>query len=203
MPAGIPFVISAPSGAGKSTLVGDLRAGVEGLAFSVSHTTRPPRQGDREGVDYHFVERGAFEQMMREGAFAEWAEVHGNLYGTSLRALREQLSAGTDVVLDIDVQGALQIASTVPQTVLVFILPPSWQELRRRLESRGLDPTEVIEKRLKNAREELDRAHRYHYLVVNDDRERAVRELCCIVRAERSRTSLRSEALERLLEAGN
>lgn len=199
MPAGIPLILSAPSGAGKSTLVREVRARAGGLGFSVSHTTRPPRAGEAEGVDYHFVARPAFEAMIRAGAFAEWAEVHGNLYGTSLEALRDRLEQGEDVLLDIDVQGALQIAEKVPGAVLVFVLPPSWAELRRRLTGRGLDAAEVVERRLANARGELEQALRYDYLVVNDHLDRAADELCSIVRAERCRAARRRPRVEALL----
>ncbi len=200
MDPGLVLVISAPSGAGKSTLIRLLRERMPELAFSVSHTTRPPRPGERDGVDYHFVDPGTFRAMVHRGEFAEWAEVHGHLYGTSLASLRAETEQGRDVILDIDVQGALQIARTVPSAVLVFVLPPSWEELRRRLEGRGQDPPEAIERRLRNARNELAQAGRYHYLVVNDDRERCASELEAIVRAERCRTGRRRRLLAELLE---
>lgn len=199
MPAGIPLVLSAPSGAGKSTLVRKVRGRVQALGFSVSHTTRAPRAGEADGVDYHFVDRPAFEAMIREGGFAEWAEVHGNLYGTGLSDLRARLDRGEDVLLDIDVQGALQIAEKVPGAVLVFVLPPSWAELRRRLTGRGLDAPEVVERRLANARSELAQALHYHYLVVNDHLDRAADELCSIVLAERCRAARRRARVEELL----
>lgn len=201
MNRGLPLVISAPSGAGKSTLIRELRRHVDGLAFSVSHTTRPARAGERDGVEYHFVDRERFEGLVAEDAFAEWAEVHGNLYGTHLATLEAQLGAGCDVILDIDVQGALQIAERVAGAVLVFILPPGPDELRARLEGRGLDAPEVIARRLANAWHELRAARQYDYLVVNDDLERAAEELAAVVRAERSRTVRRTEALDRLLAA--
>jgi len=194
---GFVLVISAPSGAGKSTLVRRLRERMPGLGYSVSHTTRPPRPGERHGVDYHFVDRPTFEAMIARGAFAEWAEVHGNLYGTSFEALATEANRGRDVILDIDVQGAVQIAERVPGAVLVFVLPPSWEELRRRLEARGQDAPDEIERRIENARGELAQAHRYHYLLLNDDLERCTGELVAIVTAERCRTFRRADLLER------
>lgn len=193
---GIPFVVSAPSGAGKSSLIKRLRAEVDGLGFSVSHTTRSPRRGEADGAHYHFVTRTEFERLAAEEAFAEWAEVHGNLYGTSYRSLEAELSKGRDVILDIDVQGALQIADKVAGAVLVFVVPPSWAELRRRLETRGLDSSEVIERRIANARGEVAVANRYRYVVLNDDMEGAVADLAAIVRAERCRTERRVELVE-------
>jgi guanylate kinase len=199
MARGIPLVISAPSGAGKSTLVQGLRERLPGIGFSVSHTTRRPRAGEQEGVAYHFVERTAFEAMARRGGFLEWAEVHGNLYGTSIEALEPRLAAGEDVVLDIDVQGAAQIRKRLPEAVSIFILPPSQDALRRRLEGRGLDAADVVERRLANAAVELAQANRYDYLIVNDHVAQATEELCCVVRAERCRTSRRAELLRELL----
>lgn len=175
-----------------------LRERVSDLGFSVSHTTRPPRRGEVDGVQYHFVDRSAFEDRIGRKGFAEWAEVHGNLYGTSFEALDAALAAGGDVLLDIDVQGAVQIADTIPEAVLVFVLPPSWQELRRRLETRGLDAPAVVERRIANARGEVAFAGRYRYLVINDDLDRAVEELASIVRAERCRIERRMEWVETL-----
>jgi len=198
LPRGVPFVISAPSGAGKSTLVRGLRERLPGIGFSVSHTTRQPRAGERDGVEYHFVNRSGFESMIRSGEFLEWAEVHGNLYGTSVAALEARLAVGDDVVLDIDVQGAEQVRKKLVDAVSIFILPPSREALRRRLEDRGSDPVEVVERRLANATRELAQAHRYDYLIVNDDVEQATGELCCVVRAERCRGARRAHLLEKL-----
>jgi len=182
---GRPLVISAPSGAGKSTLIRRLRELDPGLGFSVSHTTRPPRQGERDGVEYHFVDEARFRAMVQTGAFAEWAEVHGNLYGTSYSALEEELGRGRDVILDIDVQGALLLAQQLPEAVLIFIRPPSLEELRRRLEARGTDSAEVIERRLRNAADEMGQLHRYHHVVINDRLERAAAELAAVIAASR------------------
>jgi guanylate kinase len=195
---GLAFILSAPSGAGKTTLVRRLRKEVEGLGFSVSHTTREPRQGEVEGLHYHFTTRPEFEALREASAFAEWAEVHGNLYGTSYRALEACLSGGLDLLLDIDVQGALQLRNRLEEAVFVFLLPPNWQALRERLERRGLDSPEVIERRIQNAREEMAHAGSYDYLVVNDSLERATRELASIVTAERCRGARRRKLLEEL-----
>ncbi|MHB8766479.1 MAG: guanylate kinase [Deferrisomatales bacterium] len=199
MGPGILFVISAPSGAGKSTLIRELRSRVGGLGFSVSHTTRAPRAGETDGVEYHFVDRSAFAALAAAGGFAEWAEVHGNGYGTSFAALNVVLARGEDVLLDIDVQGALQLADKLPEAVLVFVLPPSWEELGRRLAARGLDAPEVVARRLANARGEVALARRYRYLVVNEGLETAAEELASVVRAERCRAERRVPMLERLL----
>ncbi len=202
MAQGIAFVISAPSGAGKSTLIRELRRRVQGLGFSVSHTSRPPRPGEVDGEDYHFVDRERFREMIAAGMFAEHAEVHGNLYGTSFGGVRDRLAEGQDLVLDIDVQGALQIVGAIREAVLIFVIPPCWGELRRRLETRGADAPEIIARRLENARAELTAAGNYHYVVVNEDLESAVRELGCIVTAERCRTARRWEAV-RILEGSD
>ncbi|NOY44222.1 guanylate kinase [Deferrisoma camini] len=199
MRQGLVLVISAPSGAGKSTLIRRLREAMPELGYSVSHTTRPPRPGERDGVEYHFVDRATFEAMRDRGEFAEWAEVHGNLYGTALTELRTAAEAGQDLVLDIDVQGALQVAQRLPHAVLVFVLPPSWEELERRLKARGQDDPEVIARRLANARQEVAEAPRYHYVVVNDDMGRCLEDLKAVVRAERCRPVRQQAALAALL----
>ncbi len=188
MTIGKLFILSAPSGAGKTTLLKRVMADMQGLAFSVSHTTRQPRSGEVDGVDYHFVNRDQFEDMRDQGVFLEWAEVHGNLYGTSRPAVLVQLETGLDVVLDIDVQGAaiLRRSATIPAASL-FISPPSLQELERRLRGRGTDSEETILLRLKNARLEMQAAVEYEYLIVNDRLEQAIDTLRAIVIAERSR----------------
>jgi guanylate kinase len=188
-------VISAPSGAGKSTLIRRLCERDPALGFSISHTTRPPRDGERDGVDYHFVSAETFRHMVAAGAFAEWAQVHGNLYGTSFAALEEALARGRDVILDIDVQGAAQLAQRLPEAVLIFIQPPSLEELRRRLESRGSDGPAVIERRLRNAAAEMQQAQHYHHVVINDQLERAAAELAAVVaKARRAATGTRPRA---------
>lgn len=188
MSVGILFILSAPSGAGKTTLLKRVMADLPGLAFSVSHTTRAPRVGEQDGVDYYFVSRGAFATMREQGLFLEWAEVHGNLYGTSKPAVVAQLEAGIDVVLDIDVQGAAIVRkfAAIP-AVSLFISPPSLEELEKRLRGRETDSEETILLRLQNARNEMRAAVAYDYLVVNDHLELAVDTLRAIVIAERSR----------------
>ncbi len=188
MKTGKLIVISAPSGAGKTTLLKEVMTRVNRLAFSVSHTTRAPRQGERDGVDYHFVERALFEEMIEKGRFLEYAEVHGNLYGTSRDAVDDQLTAGYDVILDIDVQGADIVRdSGVVQAVYIFVSPPSLKELESRLRGRGTESEERIRLRLKNAEEEINSAPKYEYLIINDDLEDAVNVFCSIVLAERAR----------------
>ncbi len=193
------FVISAPSGAGKSTLIHNLRHRMEGLGFSVSHTTRSPRGDEVDGVHYHFVDRPKFEQLIKQGAFVEWAEVHGNLYGTSFAAVERMLECGDDVLLDIDVQGGMQVLKKFPDAVLVFVIPPTWYELEKRLRGRDSDPEHVVAERLANARKEIEYAKDYQYLIVNDELGEAVRELMCVVSAARLREMNQKETIERFL----
>ena len=186
MSRGNLFIISAPSGAGKSTLLKKLLAKVDNLAFSVSHTTRAPRPGESNGREYHFVDRATFEGMRTDQAFLEWAEVHGNLYGTSRAAIETQQAQGIDVFLDIDVQGARQLREQrIQGAIFLFIAPPSWSELERRLRGRGTDPEETVQLRLNNARQEMKDAGRYDYLVINDQLDEAVDVLRAVVIAER------------------
>jgi guanylate kinase len=187
--AGILFIISAPSGSGKSTLVSQVRSLVEGLEFSISYTTRQPRGSEEDGREYHFIERRDFERMVAAGGFLEWAEVFGNYYGTAVAALAHAKHAGKDLLLDIDVQGAMQIMKTLPEAVSIFILPPSPEVLQMRLRNRsqaeGMTSEEVIARRLNEARKELDRVGEYKYALVNDVLDVAVQELRAIVLAER------------------
>jgi len=194
---GILYVISAPSGAGKSTLCRELLDIFPELRHSVSFTTRIPRVGELEGRDYHFVNREKFLAMIAAGEFAEWAEVHGNLYGTSLQTLQQCREDGIDLILDIDCQGAAQLKEKRVAGVNIFILPPSYNELRLRLEGRGSDSPAVIEKRLVNAEEEIRQAGWYDYIIVNDVFSRAVEELKSIVIAERHRVGYVLETLNR------
>lgn len=183
------FVISAPSGTGKTTILKRVMAGLERITFSVSHTTRKARPGEDDGVDYHFVEHRVFVAMREAGAFLEWASVHDNLYGTSRKAVEDILAGGTDVILDIDVQGARQVKMAHEiEAVLVFIVPPSWQELEARLRGRGTDSPATIELRCKNARQEIGAMDMYDYVIVNENIDEAVAMLGSIIVAERSRS---------------
>jgi guanylate kinase len=185
---GILFVISAPSGAGKTSLCKEIIDFFPDLRHSVSFTTRPQRRGEEEGVDYHFVTADLFSAMVADGAFAEWAQVHGNRYGTAIKTLQDASLSGVDVLLDIDCQGAAQLKKNYQGGVFIFILPPGYEELRRRLRSRDTDAEAVIEQRLANARGEIREAAWYDYLVVNDDFQVALAQLKAIIIAERSRT---------------
>jgi guanylate kinase len=185
---GILYIISAPSGSGKSTLCRELLDIFPELRHSVSVTTRNPRPGEIEGKDYFFVSKEKFLQMVAEDGFAEWAEVHGNYYGTAIKTLRESRDAGVDLLLDIDCQGAKQLKERRVEGVNIFIFPPSFSELRRRLEGRNSDAPEVIETRISNAVAEIKEARWYDYIVVNDVFSRAVEELRAIIVAERHRS---------------
>ncbi|MGC1548458.1 MAG: guanylate kinase [Rhodanobacter sp.] len=196
---GTLFVVAAPSGAGKSTLVNALLEHEPAISLSVSHTTRPPRLGEQYGRHYYFVEREAFEREIAEAIFLEHAEVHGNLYGTSRNTVQDLLAQSRDVLLEIDWQGAQQIRKSKPDCVSVFILPPSRVELERRLRGRGSDSAEVIERRLRNSREEIAHAHEFDYIIVNDRFEDALGDLQAIVRAVRQRSALQWQRQETLI----
>lgn len=193
---GIIFVISAPSGAGKTSLCKELIDFFPTLRHSVSYTTRPARQGELEGVDYHFVTMERFREMVTAGAFAEWAEVHGNCYGTALVALEAARKAGEDILLDIDCQGAEQLRKSLDHGVFIFILPPDLDELRRRLVGRNTDSDKVIKQRIANAKGEIGHAPRYDYLVINDDFDQALAQLKAIIVAEGLRTRLALPTLQ-------
>lgn len=192
--AGILFIISAPSGSGKSTLVSMLRTLVEGLDFSISYTTRAPRGSEEDGREYHFTTRDEFERMIAAGDFLEWAEVFGNYYGTAVSALGHAKAAGKDLLLDIDVQGAVQVMKKLPEAVSIFILPPSPEVLEMRLRNRSeaehaayntATLEAVIQNRLAEARNELKRMREYKYALVNDVLDQAVTEMKAIVLCER------------------
>ena len=193
--AGSLLVISAPSGAGKTTLCRRLLAEVPAIEFSVSHTTRAPRPGERDGVDYHFIGQGEFEALRARGEFLEWATVAGHLYGTSAKEVGAALGWGRDVLLDIDTQGAASVRRLETAAVLIFILPPDPEALRARLEGRGSESPEVQEARLGLARGEIDQAHHYDYIIVNDDLDEAYARLRGVVLAVRSRRERQAERL--------
>ncbi len=188
MEQGDLFVISAPSGTGKTTICRRILQEVPGVEFSVSYTTRPPRRGEVDGRDYHFVDTDIFQSMVEYGEFLEWARVHGNLYGTGRKDVLSRLEAGRDVLLDIDVQGARQVKAKYPRAVMVFILPPSLRELEDRLAGRGTEDRHGLEVRLENAAREMEAAREYDYAVVNDELARAVQDVEAIIRAARLRT---------------
>ncbi len=194
-------MISAPSGSGKTTLVQKLIASFSDLRFSVSYTTRVPRGAERDGVDYHFVTRDEFQEKIRRGELLEWAEVHGNLYGTSKPETERIRAEGRDILLDVDVQGAAQVRKAAPEAVTMFVMPPSFQVLEKRLRGRKQDSPEVIEGRLAGARREIDRYRDYHYVLVNDDIEETAELLKAIVLAERARPHLLEERLRPILES--
>jgi guanylate kinase len=186
---GVLFVISAPSGAGKTTLCKEIIDIFPDLRHSVSYTTRTPRPGEVHGRDYFFVGQDEFSRMVATGEFAEWAEVHGNLYGTSLSTLKQCRSQGIDLILDIDCQGAQQLKGRFDGGVYIFILPPSIAELRRRLDGRSSDTEEVIERRINNAAAEIREARWYDYIIVNDRFTEAVLQLKSVLIAEQCRSS--------------
>jgi guanylate kinase len=181
------IVLSAPSGAGKTTLCQKLLEQKPDVQMSVSFTTRLPRTGEVDGIHYSFIEKERFQAMIAEGAFVEWAEVHGNYYGTSRRQIEEICAGGKDVILDIDVQGARQIRQSYPASVHIFVLPPSQEALQERLVGRGSDAPEVIARRLRKARDEIREYRRYNYVIINDLLDMALQELLSIVCAERVR----------------
>jgi len=197
---GTLYVISAPSGAGKTSLVAAMLEQDPCLGLSVSHTTRPMREGEQDGINYHFVSRDDFEAMIARGDFLEHADVFGNYYGTSQVWVRETLAKGEDVILEIDWQGAEQVRRLMPDCVSIFIVPPSPEVLRERLTGRGTDAPEVVERRLKEAREECRHAAEFDYLVVNDDFTEALADLLAIVRSERLRFTVQNLRYGSLLE---
>lgn len=194
------FIISAASGTGKTTLVSRLLSHHKDIRVSISHTTRPPRQGETDGRHYHFVNTAQFEKLIHDAAFLEYAKVFGNYYGTSIQSVENLQKQGHDVILEIDVQGAEQIRRSLPQAISIFILPPSFQALSERLRNRATDTSDVIEQRLSKAREEIEQALLFDYLVVNDNLDEAENNLLHIIKSHRLKQCQQKQFIENLLE---
>lgn len=199
MSRGDIFVVSAPSGAGKTTLIRRLQAEIQGLHFSVSHTTRRARKGESEGVDYHFVSPAEFEEMARTGGFLESAEVHGQRYGTSTAEVDGPLARGEDVLLDVDTKGAASIKKLRPKAILIFILPPTAQALKDRLAMRAADDEQDLRRRVEAADKEVAALEMYDYCVINDSLERALRDLQAIIRSHRLRRDRQTEQVSEIV----
>jgi len=185
------FVITAPSGTGKTTIIRAIRERGIGVGYCVSHTTREPRHGEIPGKHYHFITRRDFESMVDAGQFIEWAHVYGHLYGTSYSSMESQLSSGKDILLDLDIQGSEAIKRRFPESLSIFILPPSIEALKERLKKRGANDTKDVDLRMKKAAEEIMGFGEYDFIVVNDDLEQAVHEIEAIILSERARTKRR------------
>jgi guanylate kinase len=193
------YIVSAPSGSGKTTLLQNLLRTFQDLKFSVSHTTRQPRTGEREGVDYFFTDRTKFLEMVNRGEFLEWAEYYGQLYGTSKAFVEEQVNSGRDVILDIDVIGARHVKQTIEGAIAVFILPPSFEELERRLRTRRQESDEAIQMRLEIARREVPAYRDYDYIVVNDEIQNSLQTLEAIVRTGRARPARQQSRIDEII----
>jgi guanylate kinase len=193
------FVICSPSGGGKGTLIRRVLEEVPGLSYSVSWTTRAARAGELDGVDYHFVSREEFDEIRARDGFLEWAVVHGNFYGTARSVVEQELCEGRDVILEIDVQGAEAVRRTMERVVGVFILPPSYEVLRQRLSSRGTDDPATVALRLENSIAEVMRYREFDYVIVNDELERASRQLAAVIYAERARRESQEWVVRRVL----
>jgi guanylate kinase len=200
---GILFVVSSPSGGGKGTLIQRVLKKIPNLSYSVSFTTRAPRNGEVDGREYFFVTQEKFEQMAADNEFLEWANVHGKLYGTSSKQVFREISAGRDIILEVDVQGAASVRSLVPDSVSVFILPPSFEVLKQRLEARGTDSPEELELRLRNAPVELNDYSAFQYMILNDNLNQAADQLAAIVYAERARLVRQEAEVRNVVQAFN
>ena len=198
---GILFVVSSPSGGGKGTLIQRVLNNVPNLSYSVSFTTRAPRNGEVNGREYFFVTPEKFEEMIAANEFLEWARVHSKLYGTAKEQVLREVSAGRDLILEVDVQGAASVRELLPDSVSIFILPPSFSILKSRLQARGTDSPEELDLRLRNAPLELKDYAAFEYLILNDDVDRAAEQLTAIVHAERARLSRQEERVKRVVEA--
>ncbi len=195
------FILSAPSGAGKSTLIQLLFQEISGLHFSISHTTRPPRKGETNGREYFFVSDQNFREMIDSNQFLEWAHVHGYFYGTSHQMVEEAAELGKDLLLDIDIQGAAKVRTRLPEAVSIFVLPPSYEALRRRLVERRTDSPEQIQQRIENARQEIEHYAEYDYIILNEDLVEACRNLAGIIRSHRCRLNIQAEKIEKILKS--
>jgi guanylate kinase len=183
------FVFSAPSGAGKTTIVDSLKKSLAGIGYSISHTSRAPRDNERDGIHYHFVDKDIFGSMIEDGAFVEWAQVYGNFYGTSYTSIDAQISKGLDVILDVDPQGAKNIKKRYNDCILVFILPPTLDVLQKRLKERGTENEEVLRLRFNKAVNEIANCTWYDYIIINDDLDKAIAQAQSIIVSGRCRTS--------------
>jgi guanylate kinase len=195
------FIISAPSGAGKSTLIQLLLAQNPGLFFSISHTTRPARQGEKNGNEYYFVSENEFTNMIEGGEFLEWAQVHGYYYGTAKQMLQKANNAKQDLILDIDVQGTAKVKQLLEDAISIFILPPSFEILRDRLVRRQKDTEEQIARRMENARQEIQFADQYDYIIINHDLHAAFEDLTSIIRSERCRRENLADEVEKIIRS--
>jgi guanylate kinase len=200
--AGRVFVVSGPSGSGKSTLIREVKGTVPDLGYSVSHTSRAPRGKEKNGVEYHFVSREHFQEMIDNGEFVEWAEVYQDLYGTSVSSLRGQIAVGRDVIMDIDVQGARNIREHFREAILIYVLPPSMEALEKRLRERRTEDEKAIRTRLTKAETEIRNCVAYDYLLFNDRLDQAVEELKAIIIAERCRKAVRLAKAQSLFNLG-
>lgn len=197
---GCLIVVSGPSGTGKGTVCSALLEKHKEIAYSISATTRQPRTGEVDGVNYYFLAKNVFEKMIEDGELLEWAEVYGNYYGTPLKKIQERLAVGQDILLEIDTQGAMSVKEKFPDEIYIYIMPPSLKELERRLKTRGTDSAESIERRLKSAAGEMEIAERYNYIVVNEQVEQAVEQIAAIVDAEHCRVGRNKEIIDNIKE---